>query len=60
MTLNKPTEHFDARSAFYKIVDELNGLEAQVWKRIHSKELRAKFKSLKRHTTKLEDFIRSQ
>lgn len=60
MTLNKPTEHFDARSAFYKIIDGLNELEAQVWKRTHSKEIRTKFKSLKHQATKLEDFIRSQ
>ena len=35
------------RARVYEIVDELNILDTTIWKRLHSKEVRSKFKKLK-------------
>ena len=51
------TEGFKVRSAFYELIDELNGLDSQVWKRTHSKEIRMRFKKVKSLATKLEKFL---
>lgn len=36
------------RVKVYEIIDDLNNLDNSVWKRIHSKEIRDKFKKVRR------------